>query len=207
MGISVGADPAVMRSVPLLTGSTSFAMAVPAIIGLVSASRHLLLLGPRYLLCGRTIVCYASDQAPDPQCGCCYRHLRGSPTAGGTLLERDKFPTVRAIPTKNPRKQRPQVRQGGRQDHRQGTPRATHQRRPDRRDECCDGSRHPPAGTHCLRCAATSKVAVTATWATDHRGPLSSRMHSAPTDAAPRTLHSKPRGRANFNVSLMAARR
>lgn len=77
-----------MRSVPLPVAL--FAMAVPA-VAWFSGSRHLLL-GPRYLLCGKSIIYYANVQ-----------RLTLSRSAGTLqvqsrngqrfVLERDKFPT------------------------------------------------------------------------------------------------------------------
>mgnify|MGYP003598379892 FL=1 len=91
MGISLGVGLILlsMRSVPLPLAL--FAMAVPA-VAWFSASRHLLL-GPRYLLCGKAIVYYAN-----------VKHLSLSRTSGtlrvqsnngqSFVLERDKFPTA-----------------------------------------------------------------------------------------------------------------
>ena len=91
VGISLGVGLFLlsMRSVPLPLAL--FAMAVPA-VAWFSASRHLLL-GPRYLLCGKAIVYYAN-----------VKHLSLSRTSGtlrvqsnngqSFVLERDKFPTA-----------------------------------------------------------------------------------------------------------------
>ena len=91
VGISLGVGLILlsMRSVPLPLAL--FAMAVPA-VAWFSASRHLLL-GPRYLLCGKAIVYYAN-----------VKHLSLSRTSGtlrvqsnngqSFVLERDKFPTA-----------------------------------------------------------------------------------------------------------------
>ncbi|MFO1264592.1 MAG: hypothetical protein U1E84_14840 [Rhodoferax sp.] len=77
-----------MRSVPLPLAL--FAMAVPA-VAWFSASRHLLL-GPRYLLCGRTIVYYANVKRLTLSRAT--GTLRVQSNSGQDfVLERDKFPT------------------------------------------------------------------------------------------------------------------